>query len=262
MNDTLAINLNYNLTHLPKLNTVNTNTLDITLVFNKTLYFPGDTVNADVIVGSSTNMQNNIYGASFKLAYEVAKVKPNSEKMIFVNSWMGNINSTKIKFSNIDRAQGLLDASVVRITHTDVTGYGKIGTFQFVLNNTQGTQSMGVSIIDADKINTSGVIAPLIPGQDSIMVVPNSVTNISENLLDETSIYPNPANDYVQINMANETIGNYKLELCSMDGKTVFSKTVSSNKYILNLQGISKGVYAMKIIMENSSTKVFKLVVQ
>ncbi|MBL7936087.1 MAG: T9SS type A sorting domain-containing protein [Bacteroidia bacterium] len=263
MNDTLAINYNYNLTHLPRMNATNTNTLDITLVFNKTLYLPGDTVKADVIVGSSTNIQNNIYGASFKIAYEVAKVKPNSEKMIFINSWMGNINSTKIKFSNIDRVQGLLDASVVRITHTDVTGFGKVGTFQFVLNDIQTSQSMGVSIVGADKVNTSAVITPLIPGQDSIMVVPNSVvTNVSENILNDASIYPNPASDYVKINFSNISNVTYKLELSAMDGKIILTKSVSGNKYTLNLQGISKGIYALKIMMDDGSNKVFKLVIQ
>ncbi|MBI3520075.1 MAG: T9SS type A sorting domain-containing protein, partial [Bacteroidetes bacterium] len=263
MNDTLAINLNYNLTHLPKLNATNTNTLDITLEFNKTLYLPGDTVKADVMIGSPVNVQNSIYGASFKIAYEVAKVKPNSEKMIFINSWMGNINSTKIKFSHIDRTQGLLDASVVRITHSDVTGYGKVGTFQFVLNDTQTSQSMGVSIIDADKVNTGAIITPLIPGQDSIIVVPNSVaTYVTENTVNEVSVYPNPASDYVKVNFGNIGNATCKLELSAMDGKVILTKTASGNRYTLNLQGVAKGVYALKITMEDGSNKVFKLVIQ
>lgn len=263
MNDTLAINLNYNLTHLPKLNTVSTNTLtDINLHFNKVLYLPGDTVNADVIIGSAVNIQSNLYGASFKIAYEVDKVKPNSEKMIFINSWVGNINSTKIKFANINTTQGLLDASVVRITHTDVSGYGKVGTFQFVLLDTLSSQSVDVSIIAADKINTGAIITPLIPGLDSIMVVPNMTTSVPENILNEVSIYPNPASDYVKVNFGN--IGNvtYKLEVRAMDGKTILTKVASENRYTLNLQGISKGIYALKITMDDGSNKVFKIVIQ
>ena len=72
---------------------------------------------------------------------------------------------------------------------------------------------------------------PLIPGLDSIMVVPNMTTSVPENILNEVSIYPNPASDYVKVNFGN--IGNvtYKLEVSAMDGKTILTKVASGNRY-------------------------------
>jgi hypothetical protein len=80
--------------------------------------------------------------------------------------------------------------------------------------------------------------------------------------LNEVSIYPNPASDYVKVNFGN--IGNvtYKLEVRAMDGKTILTKVASENRYTLNLQGISKGIYALKITMDDGSNKVFKIVIQ
>jgi hypothetical protein len=264
MNDTMAINLNYNLTHLPKASAVTTNTLtDITLQFNKVLYFPGDTVKADVIIGSATNIQNNLYGSSFRISYEVNKVKANTEKMIFINSWVGNINSTKIKFSNINTTQGLLDASLVRITHTDVTGYGKVGTFIFVLQDTLTSSTVHVSIIDADKIDYAAALTPLMPGADSITVVPNGIiTSIDERILNTISIYPNPAADYVKINFGANHEVKCQMELNAMDGKSILSKTITSTTNAISLSNVAKGVYALKLIMGDGHSKVFKLVVQ
>ena len=74
-------------------------------------------------------------------------------------------------------------------------------------------------------------------------------------------MFPNPASDYVKINMAGNEI-KYILELSTMDGKDVLSKSVSSNSYTLNLSGLAKGVYALKVIMYDGNNKVFKLVIQ
>jgi hypothetical protein len=263
MNDTLAINLNYNLVHAPKPLTIITNTLtDIYLLYNKPLYNAGDTVKADVIIGSSSNILSNIYGLSFMLGYDQSMVKANSEKMFYSNSWIGNINSTKITFNKIIHNSGLLDASLVRITHTDVTGYGKIGTFLFVLNDTITVDKLNMSIYNANKIDHNGLALPLISGLDSINVNSGIVTRVPERGLKEISISPNPTSDYVKINFPDAAEVSFKVELGTMEGKTILTKNISSSCSILDLNGLSKGMYILKLLLEDKSIKVFKLVIQ
>ncbi|MBP8033420.1 MAG: T9SS type A sorting domain-containing protein [Bacteroidia bacterium] len=264
MSDTLAIHLNYSLSHAPKAFSVTTGTLtDVYMIYNKSVYYEGDTVRADIMIGSATNIKTNMYGLSFKLNYDGSMVKANSEKMGYIDSWMGNINSTKIKFANISHNSGVMDASLVRITHTDVNGYGKIGTFQFVLNDTLSSGTLNLSITDANKIDHNGSSTPLVSGQDSITVDLNGVvTRLITKELDGITVFPNPASDHIEISFANTVNIKCKAELSAMDGKIVSSKSISSNSNDLNLNGLSKGIYVLKLIMEDGFIKVFKLVIQ
>lgn len=265
MNDTLAVNLNYNNVHAAKTNQTNSICVnpDIYLQYNKSLYLPGDTVKADVFIGSSVNPQSNLYGASFSLGYNPTMVKQGSVKMNFMNSWIGVINSSKIKFSHINSVNGILDASVVRITHNDVSGFGKIGTFQFVLKDSVFYPEMHLNVYAGNKINQAGIISPLNSCIDSIQILNNGTpTVLKETMINNITVYPNPASDYVKINFGTNNNVKYRVEVNAIDGKVIIIKTITSNDYILPLGNISKGVYVLKLIMDDKSSKVFKLVIQ
>ena len=265
MSDTLAINLNYSLPHAPKALSIATGSLtDIYLTYNKPIYHVGDTVKADVMIGSATNIKNNMYGLSFKLNYDESMVKFNSEKMIFNNSWIGNVNLTKIKFSKISHQNGLLDASLVRITHTDTSGYGKIGTFEFVINDTVSNDHVFLNIYNANQIDHNGINTSLVSVLDSVMIDLSGVVTGTSTIRDfkEITLHPNPSSEHVIISFTGVTDVDYNIELKSMDGKTILTKHMSANNTVLDLNNISKGIYVLRLVLENGSNKIFKLVVQ
>ena len=61
--------------------------------------------------------------------------------------------------------------------------------------------------------------------------------------IEGTQIYPNPAEDYINILLRNIT----GIELINIDGKTVFNEEVSTNHYMLNLKEYKKGNYILKV---------------
>ncbi len=59
----------------------------------------------------------------------------------------------------------------------------------------------------------------------------------------QISIYPVPANDFV--NIANAT--DYKLSVYSYTGKTIFEKDITSNEETIDLKDLNTGVYVFKL---------------
>jgi hypothetical protein len=192
-------------------------------------------------MGEMSNIQNNVYGASFKLNYDAELVKPNSEKINFINSWIGNINTSKVTFTKIISEQGFMDASAVRFNQTNVNGFGKIGDLEFVIKDTVYSNSIAVDVINPNKISKDGIITNLTGKHDSVLINQNGfVTNLIERDNDEISIFPNPTKDYVIIKSENNII-DYKVELVNLNGNVILNKHISTNRYLLNLSDISAG---------------------
>ena len=129
-NDTLAINLNFSLTHA----FAPTNS-DLRLV-NPNLYFassgsaypPGSWVNIDIMAGTSVLPVNNLYGIAFDLQYDVSLVQPGTESLIYPNSWFASPGVDAIKIGKVDALSSTAFAGETRINHTNANGYGKMAT--------------------------------------------------------------------------------------------------------------------------------------
>ena len=81
---------------------------------------------------------------------------------------------------------------------------------------------------------------------------PCSATNINE--IDIISnIYPNPANDYTQIE-----ISHYPTPLCLLDmnGKIVYEDVIQQSSYQLNVSTFEKGIYLLRIGNESNKLVV------
>ncbi|HKC67250.1 MAG TPA: T9SS type A sorting domain-containing protein, partial [Bacteroidia bacterium] len=182
--DTLAVYNNYTQTHLYRLaapQTMQQDTVhDIYIKFSKPVYSAGDTLLADVYIGQPTNPQSNFYGAAFTVNYDNTKIG-STFGYWFINSWVG-INPQKIQFARLSNSIGQMNASLVRITHTDTGGYGKIGTFKFILRSDVSMYYLPFTITNQVKIDHMGNVLPLSAGTDSVFVGPKcSVTLTSGN---------------------------------------------------------------------------------
>jgi hypothetical protein len=72
------------------------------------------------------------------------------------------------------------------------------------------------------------------------------------------SVYPNPFNDVISINVD----ANAKMEIYNILGQTIYSKEINSGATLLNLSNNASGVYLMKITTENNQSKTVKIVKQ
>jgi hypothetical protein len=77
----------------------------------------------------------------------------------------------------------------------------------------------------------------------------------------EISIYPNPAKDYVNIAVpANLTSANTTVEITDALGKVVMKETINTDVTTLRITKLEDGVYFFRVITNNQTLKVGKVV--
>ena len=67
-------------------------------------------------------------------------------------------------------------------------------------------------------------------------------------------IYPNPASDYLSIEIGNDEISTWKATFFDMAGKIVFQKLIDS-KATINIDHLPKGVYVLELNNQGNSIK-------
>lgn len=72
-------------------------------------------------------------------------------------------------------------------------------------------------------------------------------------------VYPNPSSDYVNISGQNAI---RTLSVVTMDGKTVFERTIDSQEFQLDVRDFSKGVYIISVTSDGGGTTTQKLIVK
>lgn len=252
LNDTLAINLNYSLSHnLRSVHppAIQASQADIFLSFNKSLYYPGDTVLASINIGSASNLQNNFYGTAFTINYDNTKIKAGSERVSFSNSWIGIINQSKIKLAKIFNTLGKIDIGITRTVHSDTSGFGPVGVFEFVLRDTINASEMYFTVSNPSKISNYGNYQSMNTGIDSV-ALQQGVVGIKQNDNKSFIIYPNPSNGAITIQAGSEPI--LQVEIYNSLAKRVERIMASSGTVTTDLSLYGKGCFLIKIISVNS----------
>ena len=75
--------------------------------------------------------------------------------------------------------------------------------------------------------------------------------NFTKNLKSNLLIYPNPANDFININLENELMLPCKIEISDLFGKTVLVEICNENIYQINTTHFNKGLYFMNLSSQN-----------
>lgn len=97
-------------------------------------------------------------------------------------------------------------------------------------------------------------------GSGNIDVQPGGtfVSNLNQGYPD-ILMYPNPANNKLNISFASGVSSGTMISICNMQGQKVFTKTLGNNDadMQINLQGLAKGLYTVHI--QNGNEAVNKL---
>ena len=77
--------------------------------------------------------------------------------------------------------------------------------------------------------------------------------SINELIAQTTEIYPNPANNV--LNIVSYTVGIEKINIYNLNGQLVLNKEVNNNQKTLNISSLESGIYIIDILSENTSVK-------
>jgi hypothetical protein len=138
----------------------------------------------------------------------------------------------------------------------DETGTVTVASYQAPLA-TLGLQGQALTIVASGFLNPDqnssgpafGLYVALADGGELIpLSQPTGVNNVffSESL----AAYPNPASDYVTLDMNLANPGNVRLEMLDLLGKTINNFDLgwqSSLNYRIDVSGMPKGIYFLKV---------------
>ncbi|MBL4705632.1 MAG: Omp28-related outer membrane protein [Flavobacteriales bacterium] len=124
--------------------------------------------------------------------------------------------------------------------------------------------------VNANNIKVVGFVAyySTTIGERSVLdvaeVTPTSFVSIDEHdIANNLLVYPNPANDFVQIEMLTGTGENpISVELMDMTGKLISSQSIFNNKTRLNTENLDAGIYLLSILTDKGNTVTKRLVIK
>ena len=123
------------------------------------------------------------------------------------------------------------------LTADEMTEYGLEGSFELCYTF-EIHAGPGSSTTDPDMSNNQACIT-----------INRGGVAISENVVSEVSIYPNPATSVLNVDAA----GYSQVEVINMLGQVVYSNSISNNAQI-NVSDLNNGVYFVRLSGANGTT--------
>ena len=252
-NDTLAINLNFNLTHgTPVINNTSGERAASDLYFSTTgtSFNPGDWVNAELWLGTSTSPISNLYGIAFNIHYDVSLVQPGTESLSYSSSWLGTPGTDVLKISKVDALAYTAYGALTRTDHTDVSGYGKIADFKFQIKTSlTSAVTMPLWISNYKANNAAGIEQTF-------------TTSLNEiNKAGGITVYPNPFSSQTNI-IFNEEQNHSIIKIRDVLGKEVRIIDFSGKHLSIEKGEMKNGIYFLQIVDGNKNIVNEKIIIQ
>ena len=262
--DTLAIVQNFNQYHNTNMRlsappTVNSTGNDLYFVMPnpKPSYNSGDTIYADIWLGSTTWPITSIYGIAFSVQTDTGIITANSFKLKLPASWLGTPHLNSYTFSKAIEQASTAYAAHVRNNHTGTSGYGKIASVYFVFNGNPNATSIPLSFLNVTAVDVNGNYL-------TVTAHNNDATNYNaldiQNLTQQQNsiIYPNPAQNNFTIELSSNE--KHQLQLFDISGKQILSQSISGTTTI-EASLLENGVYFIQL-KNSSGASTKKIIVQ
>ncbi len=263
--DTLAINLNFNLTHTIVESTniqQRQTTSDLYFLTSSNPYNSSNFVDVEIWLGTVAKPVNNLYGIAFNINYNASLVQSGSESLIYPVSWLGAPGTNAIKIAKIDALATTAYGAETRIDHINANGYGKIADLKFQLKNSIPVNTKMFFSFSNYKANDSiGVPVFFNTKIDSILINP-LVNEIKEtNNIAVITIYPNPYSNNTTIAYTLTQKSGVSVEVYNTVGQKV-ETLINANQgageykciFSAKEKGYGAGVYFVKIIVDGNTT--------
>ncbi|MBC7862604.1 MAG: T9SS type A sorting domain-containing protein [Bacteroidia bacterium] len=223
----------------------------------------GSSGNILLSLGDAINSANNIYGIAFTINFDANVIDPASFSINGNGSWMGIQNTNMMCIAMNDGASGMMQGVVSRYDHTNVSGNGLIANMGFITkNNYSGTQNVNFTLSNVVLIDNANNQTSVGLVNDSVVAL-DPILGIKNNAVSTLKLFPNPAKENVTIfSQPNPIAIGSVVEIFDVTGNLVKRISVTTNSTILNLAGMSKGIYFVKSVGVNKISEVQKLVVE
>ncbi|MEM6261512.1 MAG: T9SS type A sorting domain-containing protein [Bacteroidota bacterium] len=210
----------------------------------------GDTISAQINLGTATVPADSIYGIAFSLMYDPNLVSSGSLVVNFDSSWLGIEGQNMYGMFKDFPGQGRVDVSLTRIDQRMVKGYGGVGNIIIVIDDLSGKRegvlAFAFSLANVSLIQSNGTKVPVSPKVSEIDVEIEG-TN-SETLLPVLGLnmYPNPAQDKIYVTSSPSRLN--QLNLYDISGRKVREwQGEGRNIKMLDVGTLENGWYTLEV---------------
>ncbi len=250
INDRDAIALNYNQTSgevIPKTALPGTDlNPPIFVEFPNTDRLPnGLAFTVPVMLGSSQNFVESIYGIAFTIEFDPLVIDPASIQLSYPNSWFGAGNSNVITFDRVDEANGRIHVAMTRIDGINVAGFGAIAMISGIIDDIAGRTATPVNVTNVLAHNSLQEPVPLHTPTMILKLQPQSEDQ--PGLLDlrlSLRVVPNPTTDQVQL-YSRYNVPIHAIQLLDTSGRPVRAPEMATDR--ISLANVPRGMYILRI---------------
>jgi len=121
-----------------------------------------------------------------------------------------------------------------------------------------GTVAYSVGqIVYTTNTGANGTVAQGVQQPFEISVVLGAANN---NINLEMVVYPNPATDFLTLNINNYDLSNFSYQLFDATGKIIESRKIVSVTETIRMGKLPGAIYFLRIINSNQTIKTFKII--
>ena len=262
--DTLSIAYNYGLNS-------NITIEPNAVISNVPIYFvsqtpnpqPGDHVTVNILLGAEPTPAIDVSGVSFTLNYNTDIVEPGTFNVTFAkDSWLSY--DAPVMDMVVTPTNGKLDAAYTRVAGTMASGYGLIGSVDFIIEDDidgirQGKSlSFTLGVSESNAMNGNGSYS-ILQGEDLVIEIVQE--DNSTDALDpaDLALYPNPTYEFLNVHINGKN--NFRtIEVLDITGRRHFIVEDNTDHALINVSMMEEGIYFLRAITDKGIvTKKFEV---
>ncbi len=264
--DTLAISANYGLSHSKSggLNQGSSSDPGFNIKYLKDTFYAGDTLIAQIILGSTSKPVINLYGLAFSIALDPAIFESNKAFLKVNPSFLGTKATDLIAMTKNNTSAGVMDIGISRINQLNASGNGTIAILYLPVKRTLSQKYLKaiLSLSNNYQISYNQKPVSLYLTSDSVLVKQDhtGIENAKTSEAFSLSIFPNPFQSTTTITYNLNHNSKINIVLIDVTGKQIgtivnenqvpgnYQFDINAEKYHLN-----PGIYLMKFMMDDEA---------
>ncbi len=197
-----------------------------------------------VILGTSDNFIEDLYGIAFTIDFDPTIIDPASIEISYPKSWLGEENTNLITFDRVDQERGRIHVAITRIDQVNASGFGSVALVSGIIDDIAGRIIGDIEINNVYAINTFLRRIPLQTWKQRIQVKSQDEVPGRIDLRRNVRIIPNPAHHQVQVYTPYATPVE-SIQILDANGKPVREPVQNTDS--ISLEGLPQGIYMLRI---------------
>ena len=236
-------------------------TTNATLFFDTTgiIFEAGKILQIPIVLGIASSPIDGIYGIATSINADTLTLS-SPVSVSPVGSWLSTGSSTMINFSKNNKPN-YIDWAQARTTHTNISGYGTIGTLTLDIPITTADNTPlkidfeNTRIIDSIGRDITGF---KVKGINTTIKNKLGLSNTNPSIVQAT-IVPNPSGKSAKLIVRFNRDMAYRINITDIAGRVVWTQSIdNTNEILLPSQQLQGGVYFVKVTTRENESLTLK----